>query len=376
MSLFGRQRYLLDYAIASLLRRKGKQFTLLTVYTLIVALLASVMLFSHALKAEIGRTLQAAPEIVLQHLEAGRQTLIPADYLNHMGRLRGVSERRGRLWGYTYDPALKANYTVMADEASALSKTQVILGSGVARMRGIGAGDYFSLRGHDGESYSFEVASLLESESELFSADLVLLSPEAYRIVFGIPEGFYTDIVLSVRNLRELQTIARKLAERLPDTRTLLKSEILRTYDAVFSWRQGLLFVILTLAIFAFAILAWDRASGLSAGERREIGILKAIGWETGDILQMKFWEGGVISLLAFLLGYLLAYLHVFHFGASLFEPVLKGWSVLYPQFRLTPEVNGLQLATLFFFSVLPYVVAIIIPTWRVAITDPDAVMR
>jgi hypothetical protein len=45
-------------------------------------------------------------------------------------------------------------------------------------------------------------------------------------------------------------------------------------------------------AILAFAILAWEKASGLSADEKREIGILKAIGWETGDVLKMKFWEG------------------------------------------------------------------------------------
>jgi hypothetical protein len=38
--------------------------------------------------------------------------------------------------------------------------------------------------------------------------------------------------------------------------------------------------------------------------------------------------------------------------------------------------VDGLQLATLFFFTVLPYVVAIIFPIWQVAITDPDAIMR
>jgi hypothetical protein len=38
--------------------------------------------------------------------------------------------------------------------------------------------------------------------------------------------------------------------------------------------------------------------------------------------------------------------------------------------------VDGLQLATLFFFTVFPYVIAIIFPIWQVAITDPDAVMR
>jgi ABC-type lipoprotein release transport system permease subunit len=264
----------------------------------------------------------------------------------------------------------------MASEEEALSMTEVILGSGVARMRGIGPGDYIGMRGADGNTYSFRVKSLLESESELVSVDLVLISPQAYRKLFAIDEGFYTDIVLSVRNAREVQKIAEKILTRLPDTRPILKQEVLSTYDAIFSWRQGILFVFLTASILAFAIFAWDRASGLSAEERREIGILKAIGWETGDILKMKFWEGGVISLLAFLCGYLLAYLHVFYAGVPLFESVLKGWSVLYPSFSMTPSVDGLALATLFFFTVFPYVVAIIFPIWRVAITDPDTVMR
>jgi hypothetical protein len=52
----------------------------------------------------------------------------------------------------------------------------------------------------------------------------------------------------------------------------------------------------------------------------------------------MKFWEGLLISLTAFLLGFVAAYIHVFHFAASMFEPVLKGWAVLYPRFQLTPK--------------------------------------
>ena len=83
-----------------------------------------------------------------------------------------------------------------------------------------------------------------------------------------------------------------------------------------------------------------------------------------------------MISLAAFMLGYLLAYLHVFYSSAVLFEPVLKGWAVLYPDFTLVPFVDGLQLATLFFFTIFPYVLATIIPVWKASVTDPDAVMR
>jgi ABC-type lipoprotein release transport system permease subunit len=134
--------------------------------------------------------------------------------------------------------------------------------------------------------------------------------------------------------------------------------------------------VLLVGAVLAFVVFAWDKASGLSAEERREIGILKAVGWETGDVIRMKFWEGALVSLTAFLLGYVAAYVHVFFASAALFEPVLKGWAVLYPHFQLTPTIDGLQLATLFFFTVFPYTVATIVPIWRAAITDPDTVMR
>jgi ABC-type lipoprotein release transport system permease subunit len=58
------------------------------------------------------------------------------------------------------------------------------------------------------------------------------------------------------------------------------------------------------------------------------------------------------------------------------FEPVLKGWSSLYPNFELTPFVNLEQLTTLFFLTVVLYTVATIVPIWRAATIDPDSAMR
>jgi len=376
MSFIRRQRYLIDFTLSSLLRRKGKNLGLLLVYTMIVFLLASVMLFTHSLRKEAGIVLQQSPEIILQRLVAGRHALISDDYLKKIGKVRGVTKKQGRLWGYLYDPVVKANYTMMVDDNKKLSTTEVIIGAGVARARYVGIGEYISFRSHDGKTYSFQVKDILDADSELVNADLVLMSEKAYRITFGIPNGLYTDIVLAVRNPREVRKIAQKLSQKFPDTRPILREEILRTYDSIFSWRQGIVFVLLVGAILAFVIFAWDKASGLSAEEKREIGILKAIGWETGDVLRMKFWEGVIISLSAFFIGYIGAYAHVFYGSASLFEPVLKGWAVIYPSFTPIPFVDGLQVATLLFFTVFPYIVATIIPIWQVSITDPDAVMR
>ena len=94
---------------------------------------------------------------------------------------------------------------------------------------------------------------------------------------------------------------------------------------------------VFSAAVLAFCILAWDKATGISADEKQEIGILKAIGWDTSEVLALKFWEGLIISLTSFLLGTIGGYIHVFTLGAFLLAPVIKGWSVVFPDFHLTP---------------------------------------
>ena len=371
-----RQRYLIDYTLAALLRRKTRNLGLLLVYTLLVFLFAAALLLGEGLRREAAVLLRDAPEVIVQRLVAGRHDLLPAAWLDTLRRIRGVGTVQGRLWGYYYDPAVKANYTLMAAPDRRLAADEILIGAALARVRQIGVGDYLSLRAATGQPLPLKITGILDSPSELLSADLLLLAEAGYRQLFQLPPDVYTDAVLTVRNPREANTVAQKIALALPDSRPISRAEILRTYDAVFNWREGLLFVVLGTLTLAFIILAWDKAAGLSAEEKREIGILKAIGWETGDILRMKLWEGTLISLTAFLAGYLLAYWQVFHGGARLFAPVLKGWAVLYPQFRLTPAVDAQQILVLLAVTVLPYIVATLIPGWRAAIADPDAVMR
>ena len=49
-----RQRNFIDFTISSLLRRKGKNASLVLVYTLVIFILASVIFFTQAIKKEAG----------------------------------------------------------------------------------------------------------------------------------------------------------------------------------------------------------------------------------------------------------------------------------------------------------------------------------
>ncbi len=409
-----KQRYIIDFTISSLLRRKVKNFGLLALYTLIVFILASTMFFTYSIKKEASLILKGTPEIIVQKIVAGRHDLLPVSYIDIIKKIRGVAAVESRLWGYYYDGLVSANYTLLtppgngssADHSKSSAKTTVvesesggqqqadkskplfelggavlepgtiIIGNGIARLRDIGKDDYMPFRAFDGNVLNFRIAGTLSSQSELVSSDLILITGEDFKKLFGIDNNYVTDVTVAVNNPSEIDMVASKIRKVLPEARPISRVEILRTYDSIFNWRGGMMIVIFSAAVLAFVIFAWDKASGLSAGERREIGILKAVGWETSDVIQMKFWEGAVISLTAFFTGVILAYVHVFFTGSIVFGPALKGWSNLYPNFELTPFVNLEQLTTLFFLTVVPYTVATIVPIWRAATIDPDSAMR
>ncbi|MDD2367455.1 MAG: FtsX-like permease family protein [Desulfuromonadaceae bacterium] len=365
---------ILDFTLASLSRRKAKNLSLLAMYLLVIFILASLQFFVTALKREAATILQDAPDMVVQRLVAGRQDVVPQDYAAEIGKIRGVTSVTPRLWGYYYDSLNGANYTIMASDD--VQPESASVGSGVAGVRNLAVGDLLPLMSYDKIPVMLDINSIFSSKSDLIAADLILVSREDFRQLFNFPANQATDLAVNVRNQEELATVASKIVALYPDSRPILKSEIRRTYQSIFDWRGGMTLIILASALLSFIIFAWDKATGLSAEERKEIGILKSIGWETSDVLLLKFWEGSAISLTAFLAGVVLAYGHVFFLSAPLFVQALKGWSVIYPEFHLVPVVDPYQLSVLFFLTVVPYTVATVIPCWRAATIDPDAAMR
>lgn len=385
-----KQLNILDYTLLSLMRKKFKNLGIILVFTSVIFISGSVIFLSYSFRREAMLVLKDAPELIIQKMTAGRHELIPENLSASIMKIPGVAKVVPRYWGYYYDSLVKANYTVIAESGPLSGKNSMLrgripgkaaeheaaIGRGIARARFVEIDDRIALQSADGGLMDFRVVGIFEEESELLTSDLIIVTAEDFRGLFSFPEGMATDLIVTVNNETEAPVIARKVKERFHGSRPILRSEIVRTYDAVFGWRSGMVLALFGGALVAFAILAWDKATGLSAEEKKEIGVLKAIGWETSDILLMKFWEGLAISVSAFLPGMIFAYIHVFIFGAPFFAPALKGWSVIYPDFRLAPFINPYQLATLLCLTVVPYIAATIIPSWKAAITDPDEVVR
>ena len=385
---------ILDYTLSSLWRRRLKNLSVLLVFAGVIFLVASFELVTQALTETAGLALRSAPEITIQRISAGRQEAVPVAYIERLRGIFGIRDIVPRIWGYYFDEVWGANYTVLGMDSRRMPQAgrldmalaqgrmpspeergAAVIGRSVQTGLREKGSELLSLFRPDLSQASYTVAGVFAPATDILTSDLIVLHLEDARDLFRIAPEVVTDLLVYVANADEVPTIAKKIAAALPDTRVLTRSQISKTYRVVFGWRSGFASVCLLTALTAFVIFAWDKASGLSPEERREISILKILGWETADILAIRFWEGLLVAGLAFLLGCTAAYIHVAFFDASLFRPVLVGWSVIRPSLRLVPTPELANFLLIFCSSVLPYLAATVIPAWRSASVPADSAL-
>ena len=388
--------YLVEYAINALFRSRSKNIFILVVFTLLTALLTSVFLITGSIKHELHSTVDALPQITVQKIKAGRHYDIDTSVADDIISMAGVSEAIPRVWGYYYFENAGVNFSLVGIEQyeqqykksldSVVKKfdfdelneaNQMVVGRGVkAIMNQSYYSKYFNFIKPNGTFKKVSIAGVFDSDTELESNDMILMSKESVREIFDIADDKATDIVVKVPNPEEVTTIASKIKLMYPDTRVISSNDLKVSYQNIFDYKSGVFLALFTVALFTFFMIIYDKASGLSSEEKREIGILKAIGWRVDDVLKEKFYESFILSFLAFLMGTVFAFAFVYMFQAPLLREIFVGYSQLKTSFEL-PFVFDIQtLFLVFFLSVPIYIAATIIPSWRAATLEVDEVIR
>ncbi|MBX3210665.1 MAG: FtsX-like permease family protein [Labilithrix sp.] len=384
---------LLAHALGALGRRKARSLGLGGGLAFAVALVAAVLFLTESLRAEAERARAAHPDIVVQKLVGGRPTTIPATERAKLDDIPSVREVAPRVWGYIFLPALQGNVTVVGAPrgAAPISVANGVLHSGrdlapgqhemiagveLAHFLGMLPGDELGLPSADPRAHAMKLVGTFRSSLDLWTADVILCDEEDARALLGLPEGDATDLAVTLANPVEARVVAATIVERLPGARVIERDLLERVYHLSYGRRAGLVLGASIPAILALLVLAWDRASGLGGDERREIAILKAVGWSTGDVLWAKLFESILVGALGTALGLLLGYAWVFWLGAPGLRPALVGWSVMYPRASLTPVVDLAQLLGVTIAVLGPFVLLSVVPAWRAATADPLESMR
>jgi ABC-type lipoprotein release transport system permease subunit len=383
---------LLGYALGSLARRRAKALALGGGLAFAVALVAAVLFLASALRGEADRARAAIPDIVVQRLSSGRPATIGLDDAAKLAGIDSVRAVRPRVWGYVFLPDLQGNVTVVSVPKGApplgevrgtLSEGrdlvpgahEMVVGASLGHFLGLHLGDSLALPSAV-PSQPLLLVGTFGTSVEAYANDVVLCDEADARAILGVPPDRATDFAIDVINPAEARVIARTVLARLPGTRVVERELLGRVYALAYGRRAGLVLAAAIPAILALLVLAWDRASGLAPDERKEIAILKAVGWSNADVLWAKLYESLLVGAAATGIGLLLGYVWVFPFGAPGLRAAIAGWSVLYPEGTLTPEVDFAQLLAIASAVLGPFVALSVVPAWRAASLDPMESMR
>jgi ABC-type lipoprotein release transport system permease subunit len=384
--------YLIEFALNALLRQKAKNSFIVIIFTLLVFLLTSVFFITNALKYELNTTLDSLPEIVIQNNQAGRDINIESSRVDDILSIEGVSDAVARVWGYYYFKKADVYLTLVGidsfekqykdtlekfTQTNELNDSTLYLGSGVKELfKRYYFENYFNFIKANGELKKVAIAGVFNSDLSLEANDIVLLTKETFRDIFDMDESLATDIVVKVSNPLEITKIVSKLKLMFPTAKVLSRKDMSVSYEKLFNYKSGIFLALFIISLFTFFIIIYDKANGLTSEEKREVGILKALGWSVDDLLKEKFYEASVLSLFSYILGVTLSFAYVYILKAPLLKDIFIGYSNLKPSFSLAFVVDIQTLFLVFLLSVPIYIASVIVPSWRVATLDADEVIR
>lgn len=386
-------RTIFDYTLSSITRYGYKNLALTAIFAFLVFLVSSVMMIGNSLNKEYKLISKEFPELIVQKNIGGRNVPINASDMELFWNYPSISSIEGRVWGqyyfernqiyltifgiktftdyYSDDIKIVAenfpegrNLMVASPEVLKFFKDDIYVYGGVP---------FFT---PDNSMIKISVGGEFKFKNSLENADIIMLDENVTRRILGIDENFYTDFVVRVPNHEEIDLTADKIRISNPSLKVITKDEMLREYQLLYDYKSGWFLMLLMISFVAYAIILYDKASGLRSEERREIGVLKALGWEISHIIRYKILEASIMSMFAFLIGLVFAIFFVYGLNAPLLMRVFSGYDELKPSFELIFSADFRLIALLFFTTVPLYIAVCIIPAWKVAASDAGEVLR
>jgi len=385
----------LYFLMLSLFKQKIKHLGVVAISVVVIFLLSSVLFISSSMKSSILGGLKYQPDFIIQKVQGGGRVNAPLEWIDKLVDMYGIKSVTARVYGrYYFSPKHESSLIVgvdFMDEQShkglrkLMDKTNLKDFLGSNNML-VGQGVYRYLKSHFyPKSYSFltpkgdfkkvNIFQVLNPDSSLISNDMIIMPIDMAREILGVDEDHVSDIALNVPNDDEWSSIADKIASLYYDIRVITKQDVHRVYENLFNYKGGLFLVLFLISMVTFVLILYQRYSMTYSTEKREIGLLRALGWSISDVLKLKFIQTLFIVIISFVVGVSMAYIYVFMFDAPLLIDIFMGSSNLSNDVRLTPIVDFSVLSTILLIYSVPFVAAVLIPVWKISVTDPKEAM-
>jgi ABC-type lipoprotein release transport system permease subunit len=255
---------------------------------------------------------------------------------------------------------------------------EVMVGSALADDLGLQSGQQITVKVGD-VTMPFRVSAVFPHNATIWSAQLICITLADAGKLFGLP-GYASDFLIYCRpgpgNVQAVRQDAFSILGDIPYRLQTKNAEVASYLDKGFRQQQGV-FTVLFLAAFAVGIPALLIASGLGLSDRnREIGVCKAVGWQTTDVMLMVTFEQALLSVIAACLAVLVSYLWVRLFNgvvvAQFFISELGNIAPFPVPARFTPAAAALA----FLLCLTITMVGGLYTTWRIATRLPAESIR
>ncbi|MCP5063198.1 MAG: ABC transporter permease, partial [Ignavibacteriae bacterium] len=212
---------LVDFTLKSLKRNLTKKISVIFIFTLLVFLLVSVFSISSSIKKELQISVDSLPELIVQKMSGGRQTLIPVERAFEIASIAGVNNAYDRVWGYYFFDNVNVNFTVLGLDFDLESYKQkyndiikmhseiidttntpfMIAGKGVVEIfEEYYSPKHFNFIKGNGDLMKTNIAGSFSDESALETNDIIIMPISSVRELFDVEEHLATDIVIRIPN--------------------------------------------------------------------------------------------------------------------------------------------------------------------------------
>ena len=375
---------------------RKKHISIFMISTMMVAILSATLFVSSSIQKDLQSTLEAQADFTIQRYKAGKVLNTPSRWIDEFLEIKGVTNVQGRVYGMHYYDTLETYFMIVGvdiyetqvqkslqvlldslDVDAFSSRKNMIIGAGVKEfLDSYHYFDYYIFRPPDRGKEKVYIYDSLSKESGIISSDMIIMDIELARKILGVQEGYVTDIILEVKNKDELQLIKEKLIISHFNVRIIQKSDIESYYTNLFNYKGGVFLALFLTTLLTFLIILYQRYSMIWHVDSKEIALLRMLGWRIKNIIWLKLWENFIVAFSAYVLGVITAYIFVFLFDAPLLKNIFLGYKNLSNEVTFAFALDMGVLGLIFLAFVIPLLLAVIIPVYRVAITEPSEVMR
>ncbi len=385
-----------NFLFLLLSKHKSKHIAIFIISILIVFLISSVLFISNNLKKEIFFTLNNQSDFVIQKTNNGKVFDTPISWIEDFSSINGLNNLQQRVYGQYYFMPENVYFTIVGVDlfeentnknindllktlniSNFLQNDSMIIGNGIKKIFDkYHYFDSYDFKLLDKNTINIKIFKDLPKEANLVANDLIIMDINLAKKILNIDKENSTDIVLNVPNDLEKQNIKEQLILKHSNIRILQKENLKKEYENMFNYKGGIFLVLFIVVIFTFILILYQRYSMISSSDKKEIGILKAVGWSIKDIIKLKIIENFIVGFMAFIIGVIIAYIFVFILNAPILKNIFIGFSNVQNDFILNANIEFTTLITLFLFFIIPFLSAVLIPVWKIAVIDANESMK